>query len=79
MAFKNVLDSDVDRLTMYAIRGVNSFIELYEEERGEEQRLAAGPVSPRRPAAKPARLVAKKTPPSLKTSSKKTGGKSIRR
>jgi hypothetical protein len=83
MALNNVLDSDVDRLTMYAIRGVNAFIALYEDERPEESAIAAGPVarrsSPRAPVAKKTPAVAKKAQPALQTSSKKSGGKAIRR
>lgn len=55
MAIRNVLDSDVDRMTSLAIQGVTAFIALYEEERvGEEPRVASGPVSApskRRPTA----------------------------
>ena len=45
MTFRNVLDSDVDRITAFAIQGVESFIALYEDERPtSEARVAAGPT-----------------------------------
>lgn len=47
MAFRQILDSDVDRLTAMAIQGVNAFITMYDEER----EVTAGIRSPaRRPA-----------------------------
>lgn len=46
MAFRQILDSDVDRLTAMAIQGVNAFITMYDEER----EVAAGPA--RKVAAK---------------------------
>lgn len=43
MAFRMILDSDVDRLTALAIQGVTSFISLYEmDERADEPVTAAG-------------------------------------
>ena len=48
MAFHKILDSDVDRLTAMAIRGVNAFITLYDDERDEPAsttlELGAGPA-----------------------------------
>jgi len=46
MALRNVLDSDVDQITAFAIQGVNAFIALYEDERGAEATatVAAGPA-----------------------------------
>lgn len=48
MAFRQILDSDVDRLTAMAIQGVNAFITLYEDER--ESAVGVAPAKRRAPA-----------------------------
>lgn len=56
MAIHKAIDSDVDRITQFALRGVSSFISMYHD---DEPAVAAGPV-PRARATEPARPAAKR-------------------
>jgi hypothetical protein len=51
MAIHKAIDSDVDRITQFALRGVNAFIAMYQD---DEPGIAAGPAPRAKTIQKPA-------------------------
>lgn len=68
MAIHKAIDSDVDRITQFALRGVSSFIAMYQDDE---------PATPARTAAGPAQRVAAR--PAAPTPARKTTRKATRR
>lgn len=62
MAIHKAIDSDVDRITQFALRGVTSFIAMYQDDEPATpaRRAAAGPAPYRTPPRTPAKKTARK-------------------